>query len=160
MSGEGTANLVTRSDALSVGRMTADQPPGTSSPVTLRALLQEMVERGASDLHILAGECARLRIDGDIVNTSSECVLTANDTQAIAYSILTEAQKNRFEKENELDFSFGIDNLSRFRGNIFKQRQSVSMVVRQIPLHIKPSNNSACHPSSPNLPSDRAGSCW
>ena len=106
-------------------------------PVNLRALLEEMLKRGASDLHITAGERPKLRIDGEVTNASTDYVLTPKDTLAIAYSILTEAQKKRFEVEDELDFSFGIQNLSRFRGNVFKQRQCVSMVVRQIPFTIK-----------------------
>src|SRR5919106_2414166 len=105
--------------------------------VNLRALLDEMIKRGASDLHITAGERPKLRIDGDITNATTEHVLTPKDTLHLAYSILTEAQKKRFEVEDELDFSFGIANLSRFRGNVFKQRQCVSMVVRQIPFNIK-----------------------
>ena len=110
--------------------------PG-SLPVNLRALLDEMIKRGASDLHITAGERPKLRVDGEVTNASIDYVLTPKDTLAIAYSILTEAQKKRFEIEDELDFSFGIQNLSRFRGNVFKQRQCVSMVVRQIPFTIK-----------------------
>jgi twitching motility protein PilT len=112
-------------------------PAAGSLPVKLRALLEEMIKRGASDLHITAGERPKFRIDGDIVNASTDYVLTPKDTLAIGYSILTEAQKKRFEVEDELDFSFGIQNLSRFRGNVFKQRQCVSMVVRQIPFNIK-----------------------
>src|SRR5688572_5064547 len=108
-----------------------------SLPVNLRALLDEMIKRGASDLHITAGERPKLRVDGEVTNASIDYVLTPKDTLAIAYSILTEAQKKRFEIEDELDFSFGIQNLSRFRGNVFKQRQCVSMVVRQIPFTIK-----------------------
>ena len=108
-----------------------------SLPVNLRALLEEMIRRNASDLHITAGERPKLRIDGEITNSSVDYVLHPKDTLAIAYSILTEAQKKRFETEDELDFSFGIQNLSRFRGNVFKQRQCVSMAVRQIPFNIK-----------------------
>ena len=59
------------------------------------------------------------------------------DTLQLAYSVLTENQKKRFEMEDELDFSFGIQNLARFRGNCFKQRGCVSMVIRQIPFNIK-----------------------
>ena len=115
---------------------TTTATPG-SLPVNLRALLEEMLKRGASDLHITAGERPKIRVDGEITNASVDYVLTPKDTLAIAYSILTEAQKKRFEIEDELDFSFGIQNLSRFRGNVFKQRQCVSMVVRQIPFNIK-----------------------
>src|SRR5574342_419177 len=106
-------------------------------PVNLRALLEEMIEKDASDLHIVAGERPKLRIDGDIVSATSEEVLTPKDTLSLAYSVLTENQKKRFETENELDFSFGIQNLARFRGNCFKQRGCVSLVIRQIPFSVK-----------------------
>src|SRR5437899_3149113 len=101
-------------------------------PVNLRALLEEMIEKDASDLHIVAGEVPKIRVDGDIVNSSVTEVLTPKDTLSLAYSVLTENQKKRFETESELDFSFGIQNLARFRGNVFKQRGCVSMVIHQI----------------------------
>jgi twitching motility protein PilT len=106
-------------------------------PVNLRALLEEMIEKDASDLHLVAGERPKVRVDGDITNASSEEVLTPKDTLSLAYSVLTENQKKRFETENELDFSFGIQNLARFRGNVFKQRGCVSVVIRQIPFSVK-----------------------
>jgi twitching motility protein PilT len=106
-------------------------------PINLRALLEEMIERDASDLHLVAGERPKIRVDGDIANASSEEVLTPKDTLSLAYSVLTENQKKRFETENELDFSFGIQNLARFRGNVFKQRGCVSVVIRQIPFTVK-----------------------
>ena len=104
--------------------------------LNLRTLLDEMIQRRASDLHITSGERPKFRIDGEIVNASTETVLSPKDTLHIAYSILTEAQKKRFETEDELDFSFGIANLSRFRGNVFKQRGCVAMAIRQIPFSI------------------------
>ena len=107
------------------------------SPVSRRILLDEMIERDASDLHVTAGDRPKLRVDGDIVNSSVEQVLTPRDTLQLAYSVLTENQKKRFEMEDELDFSFGIANLSRFRGNVFKQRGCVTMVIRCIPFQIK-----------------------
>ena len=106
-------------------------------PINLRALLEEMIEKDASDLHLVAGERPKVRVDGDIVSASSEEVLTPKDTLSLAYSVLTENQKKRFETENELDFSFGIQNLARFRGNVFKQRGCVSVVIRQIPFSVK-----------------------
>jgi twitching motility protein PilT len=106
-------------------------------PVNLRALLEEMIEKDASDLHIVAGERPKLRVDGDIVNASADEVLAPKDTLSLAYSVLTENQKKRFENESELDFSFGIQNLARFRGNVFKQRGCVSLVIRQIPFNVK-----------------------
>jgi twitching motility protein PilT len=112
-------------------------PATTASSVNLRMLLEEMIERDASDLHITAGERPKLRIDGDITSSNVEYVLNPKDTLQIAYSVLTENQKKRFEMEDELDFSFGIQNLARFRGNCFKQRGCVSMVIRQIPFSVK-----------------------
>ena len=111
--------------------------PSLPQPVNLRVLLEEMIERGASDLHITAGERPKMRIDGDIQTSRQEAVLQPKDTLQLAYSVLTENQKKRFEMEDELDFSFGIQNLARFRGNCFKQRGCVSIVMRQIPFSIK-----------------------
>lgn len=105
--------------------------------VNLRTLLEEMIERNASDLHITAGERPKLRIDGDITNSKSDHEMSPKETLQVAYSVLTENQKKRFENEDELDFSFGIQNLARFRGNVFKQRGCVSMVIRQIPFSVK-----------------------
>jgi len=112
-------------------------PSTAPAGVNLRSLLEEMIERDASDLHITAGERPKLRIDGDIQNSNVDYVLTPKDTLTLAYSILTENQKKRFETEDELDFSFGIQNLARFRGNCFKQRGCVSLVIRQIPFNIR-----------------------
>ncbi len=105
--------------------------------LNLRTLLEEMVTVGASDLHIVAGECPKLRIDGDVVSAQTGGMLGPKDTLQLAYSVLTEQQKKRFEMEDELDFSFGIASLARFRGNCFRQRGCVSMVIRQIPFSIK-----------------------
>ncbi len=110
---------------------------GPMTTVNLRSLLEEMIEKDASDLHIVAGERPKLRVDGDIQNSSVDLVLAPKDTLAIAYSVLTESQKKRFEIEKELDFSFGIQNLARFRGNCFKQRGCVSLVIRQIPFNVR-----------------------
>ena len=86
---------------------------------------------------MLEFERPKLRVDGDITNASTDDVLTPKDTLSLAYSVLTENQKKRFETENELDFSFGIQNLARFRGNCFKQRGCVSLVIRQIPFNVR-----------------------
>jgi twitching motility protein PilT len=96
-----------------------------------------MIERDASDLHITAGERPKLRVDGEITDSLVDHQLTPKETLQIAYSVLTENQKKRFENEDELDFSFGIQNLARFRGNVFKQRGCVTMVIRQIPFSVK-----------------------
>jgi len=104
--------------------------------LSLRSLLQEMISKGASDLHFTVGERPKIRVDGDLTSSSYPKPLAPKDTLALAYSILTENQKKRFETEDELDFSFGVQNLSRFRGNVYKQRGCVAMAIRQIPYEI------------------------
>jgi twitching motility protein PilT len=105
--------------------------------LNLRSLLEEMIQRDASDLHITAAERPKLRVDGDMVDSAAAEVLTPKDTLQLAYSVLTENQKKRFETDDELDFSFGIQNLARFRGNVFKQRGCVAMVIRMIPFNVR-----------------------
>ncbi len=108
-----------------------------SEELSLRALLEEMINRGASDLHLTAGECPKFRVDGSFMKGKVTRILDPRDTLMLAYSILTDAQKKRFETSDELDFSFGIKNLARFRGNCFKQRGCLSLVVRQIPFVVQ-----------------------
>jgi twitching motility protein PilT len=105
--------------------------------LNLRTLLEEMISRGASDLHLTANERPKLRVDGEMTNATVGELLTPKDTLTLAYSVLTETQKKRFETEDELDFSFGIQNLARFRGNVFKQRGCVSVVIRMIPFNVR-----------------------
>jgi len=122
---------------ISLGGSMQPSPVQQAGAINLRTLLEEMVAKDASDLHVVAGERPKLRVDGDITNAALDHVMTPKDTLQLAYSVLTENQKKRFEQEDELDFSFGIQNLARFRGNCFKQRGCVSMVIRQIPFDIK-----------------------
>jgi twitching motility protein PilT len=101
----------------------------------LRQMLEEMVRRKASDLHLTAGLPAQYRVDGDIISSQTE-VLTPEMTKQLAYSILNEEQRKRFEIDKELDFSFGIKGLSRFRANVFLQRGVTTVAIRQIPFEI------------------------
>ena len=101
----------------------------------LHELLKEMVKRGASDLHITIGSPPQLRINGALAPMDG-ALLTPNDTKQLCYSILTETQKHRFEEENELDLSFGVKGLSRFRANIFLQRGATAAAFRLIPYKI------------------------
>ncbi len=94
-----------------------------------------MVEKGASDLHITTGSAPQLRIDGRLVPLKTT-PMTPMETKQICYSILTDAQKHHFEEENELDLSFGVKGLSRFRANIFLQRGAVAAAFRTIPFNI------------------------
>jgi twitching motility protein PilT len=106
-------------------------------PPTLHQLLKAMLDKGASDLHITTGSAPQLRIDGDLVPLRTEA-LTPVDTKQLCYSILTDAQKLRFEEDQELDLSFGVKNLARFRANIFMQRGAVAGAFRLVPFNIIP----------------------
>ncbi len=103
---------------------------------SLSELLKRMIELGGSDLHITTNSPPRVRIHGKLRPLDLP-PLTASDTKALAYSVLTDAQKHRLEENLELDFSFGLKDLARFRGNIFHQRGAVAAVFRMIPWEIK-----------------------
>jgi twitching motility protein PilT len=101
----------------------------------LHQLLKAMYEKGASDLHITTGTPPQLRIDGHLVPVKMP-PLGAADTKQICYSVLTDAQKHSFEENNELDLSFGVKGLARFRANLFLQRGAVAGAFRTIPFKI------------------------
>lgn len=94
--------------------------------------LKTMVESGASDLHITTGLSPQIRIDG-AMRALDYPKLMPNDTKQLCYSILTDAQKRVLEEENELDLSFGVKGLARFRGNIYVQRGAIAGAFRRIP---------------------------
>jgi twitching motility protein PilT len=104
--------------------------------ISLDDLLQMLVERNGSDLHITAGTPPRIRIHGDLVPMEFD-PLTKDDTQKMVYSLMNEDQIARFEREWELDFSFGIEGLARFRTNVFVQRGAVGAVFRLVPSRVK-----------------------
>lgn len=106
--------------------------PNTPLNVTLVQLLRAMVERGASDLHITKGTPPQFRIDGSLVPLKM-APLIPEHTKALIYPSLSEEQKVKFEKNFELDFSFGIRGLARFRGNVFMQKDAVGAAFRLIP---------------------------
>jgi twitching motility protein PilT len=101
----------------------------------LHQLLKAMVEKGASDLHVTTGSPPQLRIDGKLVPLKTP-PLSPVDTKQLCYSILTDAQKHKFEEDAELDLSFGVKGLSRFRANVFMQRGAVAGAFRTIPFKI------------------------
>ncbi|OFZ78678.1 MAG: type IV pili twitching motility protein PilT [Bdellovibrionales bacterium RIFOXYD1_FULL_53_11] len=103
--------------------------------ISLPALLKAVVDQDASDLHITVGVPPELRIQGKMVKVKTE-PLTHQDTKELCYSVISDAQKADFEKMLELDFSFGIKDLARFRGNVFYQRGNVGGVFRRIPISI------------------------
>src|SRR5256884_2985150 len=105
--------------------------------LSLSDLLKKLIELGGSDLHLTTNSQPQVRVDGSLRPLEGFKVLTSADTKQLAYSVLTDAQKHRFEETLELDFSFGVKGLSRFRANIFNQRGAVGAVFRAIPYEIK-----------------------
>ncbi|HON12471.1 MAG TPA: type IV pilus twitching motility protein PilT [Chitinispirillaceae bacterium] len=105
--------------------------------VSMHELLKKMSERNASDLHLTTGSPPLFRIDGRLIPSDAE-TLSPEQVQKLAYSIMNEAQKKIFEQKKEVDFSFGVQNLSRYRANVFLQRGCCSCAIRQIPYTIKP----------------------
>jgi len=103
---------------------------------TMEQLLMLMSKEDASDLHISAGAPPMLRIDGELVGLKSD-PLTPAQTRALVLSVLTPDQRARFEKNNELDLSFGIEGVARFRGNVFMQRDTVAGAFRLIPTRVR-----------------------
>ena len=104
--------------------------------VTLAEMLQRVLQAGGSDLHLSSGSPPQLRVDGKL-NPMEVPALTPADTKRLAYSVMTDTQKHKFEEKWEIDFSFGIKDLCRFRANVFTQRGSVGAVFRLIPFEIR-----------------------
>jgi twitching motility protein PilT len=102
----------------------------------MHQFLKAMIEKGASDLHITTGTAPQLRIDGRL-HPLKVPPLSAPETKQLCYSVLTDAQKHQFEERNELDLSFSVQRLSRFRANIFVQRGNIAGAFRAIPFKIK-----------------------
>jgi len=105
-------------------------------PPTLNALLKSMVEQGGSDLHITTNSPPLVRVDG-VLKPLNLPPLTPTETKQLCYSILTDNQKHRLEEDLEIDLSFGIKSLARFRANVFHQRGAVAGAFRQIPYEIR-----------------------
>ncbi len=104
--------------------------------ITLAEMLHKVMQSGGSDLHLVTGSPPQIRVDGTLHPMDVPC-LTPADTKRLAYSVLTDTQKHSFEEKWEIDFSFGIKDLCRFRGNVFTQRGAVGAVFRVIPFEIK-----------------------
>ncbi|MGH9650284.1 MAG: type IV pili twitching motility protein PilT, partial [Terriglobales bacterium] len=106
---------------------------------TLSELLKKMLEMSGSDLHITTNSPPQVRVHGHLTPLEGTS-LTPSETKQLAYSVMTDAQKHRFEENWELDFSFGLKGLARFRANCFNQRGATAAVFRVIPFEIKSFN--------------------
>ena len=105
------------------------------SQVRIHEMLNFAVQHNASDIHLAAGEVPSVRVDGDVRRLDLD-PLSADDARRMAYSIMNEKQKSRFEEDFEVDFSIGLKGLARFRVNVFTQTRGVGMVLRQIPSRV------------------------
>src|SRR6186713_3618534 len=105
-------------------------------PPTLPELLKMTVDLEGSDLHLSINTPPQVRIHGKLRRMDMP-ELNPTETKQLAYSVMTDTQKKRFEETLELDFSFGLKGLARFRCNMFNQRGSVGAVYRVIPEEIK-----------------------
>lgn len=114
------------------GSITKTKQIGASEAVKIQQLFKLMVESGGSDLHISVGSPPGLRVNGEVIRVKIPA-LNATDTKRLVYQILTEEQRNEFEKNFELDLSFGIKGLARFRANVFYSKGGVAAVFRLIP---------------------------
>ena len=123
----------------------------TQEPLSLSDLLKKLIEMGGSDLHLTTNTPPQVRVDGHLRPVEGVRTLTSADTKSLAYSVLTDAQKHRFEEALELDFSFGVRGLSRFRANLFNQRGAVGAVFRAIPYEIKSFDDLGLPPVVSNL---------
>ncbi len=101
----------------------------------IRTLLRELIDAKGSDLHLTVNSPPRIRVDQQIISLKYDS-MTAEDCKGLAYSILTDKQQKKLELDFEVDFAFGLEGISRFRGNIFVQRGSLSTVIRAIPWKI------------------------
>ena len=108
--------------------------------MTIEDLVQQLVEREGSDLHLGAGTAPMIRIHGRLV-AAGDSALDAEEVRKIVYSILDNDQIRTFERDQELDMAFGISGLGRFRTNVFYQRGSVGAILRVIPTQVPELNS-------------------
>jgi twitching motility protein PilT len=121
-----------------------------STKVSIQQLLKAQADQNASDLHITVGSPPQMRNNGDLCPIKMP-PLEAVDTEALCYAILTEEQKKTFEENRELDLSFALKGVARYRGNIFRQRGSVAGVFRLIPSQVRPFDDLGLPPAVQGL---------
>ena len=117
--------------------MNFEDQSNLASQITLPDLLRRMTDLGGSDLHLTTNSPPQVRVHGHLSPLDGFRPMTPAETKSLAYSVLTDSQKHRFEENLELDFSFGLKGMSRFRANLFNQKGAVGAVFRAIPYEIK-----------------------
>ncbi|ACZ21702.1 pilus retraction protein PilT [Sanguibacter keddieii DSM 10542] len=112
--------------------------PTQADDIVLDAVLRIMVEAGASDLHLTAGSAPKIRVNGSLQTVDGQPEVASESLQRTLYAILTQKQREKFEANLELDFSYSVRGLARFRVNFYQQRESIGAAFRLIPYEIKP----------------------
>ncbi|MBY0371438.1 type IV pilus twitching motility protein PilT [bacterium] len=118
--------------------------------VTLSTLLRAMLEHKASDMHITSGSPPSFRVNGRILKAKTTSLMPA-DTKELCYSVLTDTQRARFEEERQIDFSFGVRDVARFRANVYFQRGAVAGAFRHIPFEVPRLNTLGLPPAVDSL---------
>ena len=126
----------------------------------IEILLEEVVKKKASDLHLQVGLPPMLRVDGALIPVTGADPLTEETVETLIFAILDEDQKQILLKDKEFDFSFAFGDLGRFRVNAFHERGNLAAALRLIPNEILSSSNLVCQPWSINLPNILVAWCW
>ena len=124
---------------------------GHENDIVLQDLLMEMVDRGASDLHLTSGSRPVIRLNGSLVPMEDQPELTPPVIQRVLYAALTQQQREKFEENLELDFAYSVPGRARFRVNVYRQRDALGAAFRLIPYEIKPLEDLGVPPSVSNF---------
>ncbi|HEY0082928.1 MAG TPA: ATPase, T2SS/T4P/T4SS family, partial [Pyrinomonadaceae bacterium] len=125
--------------------------------VKIDDLLRGATVCGASDLHIKAGSFPVMRVDGELKPVTNSTRLTQDDTLDMAFSIMSNRQKQRFKETSEVDIAYGLSGVGRFRANVFQQRGTVSMVLRVIPDRVRTMSDLGLPPAVEQIASEQRG---
>jgi twitching motility protein PilT len=126
-------------------------------PVKIDDLLRQVTANGASDLHIKAGSFPFMRLGGELRPVVDSVRLTQEDTLDMAFSMMSNRQKQRFKETNEVDIAYGLSGVGRFRANVFQQRGTVSIVLRVIPDQVRTSSELGLPPVIEKITDERRG---
>ncbi|MDT7542103.1 MAG: twitching motility protein PilT [Acidobacteriota bacterium] len=126
-------------------------------PIKIDDLLRSATKSGASDLHIKAGTLPVMRVDGELKPVLDSPRLTPEDTLDLAFSIMSNRQKQRFKEVSEVDIAYGLSGVGRFRANVFQQRGAVSMVLRVIPDRVRTVTDLGLPPVCERIAEERRG---
>ncbi|HEX8179415.1 MAG TPA: type IV pilus twitching motility protein PilT [Pyrinomonadaceae bacterium] len=126
-------------------------------PIKIDDLLRTATAQSASDLHVKAGSFPVMRVDGELRPILDAPRLTQEDTLDMAFSMMSNRQKQRFKEYNEVDIGYGVQGVGRFRANVFQQRGSVSIVLRVIPDRVQTISDLGLPPLTERIADEQRG---